>query len=521
MKTPEHPAQSAAQLAASVMDQSLALVRRLADSNRSQFEELKHAAQQLVARQDEIQPRFASERGQSRERARSVDAWIVDIFSATERAIPRETLLDEFIARYRRERRVTDSERHAGPWLFVFASEHAQGRRVAIHPHASAGVHPLAFARLCAEHLPQAADDPFLGPLFGEEHDIEGWHAAWFGGSPLFDRLVDARRRFAGEADYWVNGVRLPGDGRDETLAVFLLHANAGDLLHPEPPPSMRQDQRLLLVLLIAWRALEHQLKSLVRISEANRRDLIQLIAPGLLHHEIGALMKTLDAQSSEQARLLTDLVARVQAPPGSALQLAGDYAHTITGLAARLHAITDAFNHLDKRGQIESTDLGRIFAELRLLLTHRLGAVGVDLAVDDAVFAATRLRTDVVLFEQALLNLLNNALNALDESDTPPPRRIRAYLEKSDAGQLTLALVNNGPPIPAHLDKDIFRRGFTTREHGHGQGLYLARLVAHYLGGELHLIETQALPAGFHAGFRLRVNDDFSAREGLHRAND
>lgn len=416
---------------------------------------------------------------------------------------------------------MTDSERHAGPWLFVFASEHAQGRRVAIHPHASAGVHPLAFARLCAEHLPQAADDPFLGPLLFEEHDIEGWHAAWFGGSPLFDRLLDARRRFAGEADYWVNGVLLPGDGRDETLAVFLLHANAGDLLHPEPPPNMRQDQRLLLVLLIAWRALEHQLKSLARISEANRRQLIQLIAPSLLRHEIGAMMKTLDAQSGEQAKLLADLVARVQAPPGSALQLAGDYAQTITGIAARLHAITDAFNHLDKRGQIESTDLGRIFAELGLLLTHRLGAVGVDLAFDKAVFAATRLRTDVVLFEQALLNILNNALNALDESGTPPPRRIRAYLEKDDAGQLTLALVNNGPPIPVHLAKEIFRRGYTTREHGHGQGLYLARLVAHYLGGELNLIETQALPAGFHAGFRFRLNDDFSAREGLHRAND
>ena len=502
-----------------VIADCIELVRRLAASPKGDFEDLKHRAQDLIAAYDAIPRRLSHHRGQLRERARAVDAWILDIFGATEMAIPRETLIQDFVHRYREERRIRDEHKRRGPWLFVFETEHEQGRLIALHGHASAGVHPDAFRRLCAEHLPQAKADPFLGPMFFEDEksDIDGWLALWFGGSPLFDRLIDTRQ-LGGEADYWVNGVLLPGNDRYESLAVFILHPNAGDLIQPEPPPTMRQDQRLLIVLALAWRQLEHQVKSLAALTEADRREFINLIAPGLLHHEIGALTRTLYSQAFEQFDLLKGLALAAPDNEDGPIGTATRYAHTIGRLAIRLHEVTDAFNNMEKRTEVEDSTLGRIFDEIRLLLTHRLGEIGASLEFPRDSFGAIALHTDTVLLEHALLNIINNALNALEDGHTPSPRRIRIYLERQERHTLTLAIVNNGPRIAGALVKDIFRRGFTTRRSGHGQGLYLARLVAHYLGGDVTVIEDAALPDGFKAGFRVSLSPHLASVEGLSR---
>lgn len=502
-----------------VVSACIALVQELADAHPKDFEHLKHHAHELAAAYTLIPHQRPHKQG--RERARAVDAWILDIFSATERAIPRETLVDEFIARYRDERKIGDAYKSQGPWLFVFETEHEQGRLVKLHGRASAGVHPEAFQQLCLEYLPVAGSDPFLEPVLVDGADIDGWHALWFGGSPLFDRLVDTRRRSGGDADYWVNAVLLPGNDRHESRAIFILHPNAGDLIQPEPPPTMRQDQRLLMVLALAWRQLEHQIKSLAVLTEADRREFINLIAPGLLHHEIGALMRTLSAQVYEQFNLLKPLALQTPENESGPIGLATRYAHAIGGLAARLHAVTDAFNNMDKRAEVEDTTLAHIFDEIRLLLNHRLGEVGAQLDIPRDAFAAIGLRTDTVLLEHALLNIINNALNAFEDHRTPPPRTIRVYMEKHERHLLTLVIANNGPAIPGSVAKDIFRRGFTTRRSGHGQGLYLARLVAHYLGGTLHLIEEAELLNDYHTAFRISLDTNLASAEGISRAAD
>ncbi len=502
-----------------VVSACIALVQELAGAHQKDFEHLKHRAQELATAYTQIPHQRPHKQGW--ERARAVDAWILDIFSATERAIPRETLVEEFLTRYRKERQIGDAYKPHGPWLFVFETEHEQGHLVKIHGRASAGVHPEAFQQLCAEYLPLASSDSFLEPVLVDGADIDGWHALWFGGSPLFDRLVGTRRRSGGDADYWVNAVLLPGNDRYESRAIFILHPNAGDLIQPEPPPAMRQDQRLLMVLALAWRQLEHQIKSLAALTEADRREFINLIAPGLLHHEIGALMHTLSAQVYEQFNLLKPLALQSPENESGPIGLATRYAHAIGGLAARLYAVTDAFNNMDKRAEVEESTLANIFKEIQLLLNHRLGEVGAQLDIPRDAFTAISLRTDTVLLEHALLNIINNALNAFEDHRTPPPRKIRVDVEKHERHLLTLVIANNGPAIPGSLDKDIFRRGFTTRRSGHGQGLYLARLVAHYLGGSLHLIEEAALPDGYRVGFRMSLSTRLASMEGVSRAAD
>jgi len=501
----EHPALSA-------MERVLGLVRHLADSGTENASWFREQAQHLSA--------TVAGPGRVRRRAipasaRDADAWILEMFRATESAIPREALVEDFISRYRRERRIEDTERHRGPWLVVLEAETEHGDVIGLHPLAGAGLYPNAFERRCADYLPHWRDDLFLAPVFLEQADIDGWYALPFGGSPFFDAVLDVRRHLNGEPDYWINAVSLPGDGRHHGRAVFTLYRNAGDPLTPEPPSLMRQDMRLLTVLGLAWRQLEHQVRALARVSEADRRDMINLIAPGLLHHELGYLMRTAYGQALEQFRLLQRLALTTGNPE---VDRAALYAQGVARLVLEGYRVTDVFNKLDKRAEVEDSTLQQVFSDLKLLLSNRLGNASTELTWDAEAFDRQQIHTDVILLSQALLNILTNALNALTEDDTLPPRRIKALIERSDDGHVTLILVNNGPPVAPREARDIFRRGYTTRRQGHGQGLYLARLEAHYLGGELVLMEPAALPTDFRTGFRISFDRRLQTGEGLSR---
>lgn len=508
-------------LTSSLVQQALELTRSIAKGNVFQ-DELRKRADDIVSRQRDTSQLSTRRDSTLTTSSRPVDSWILDMFRSTESAIPRETLVEKFVERYRKERQINDNERYGGPWLFVFEAETEHGRQTGVRPIVGLGLHPQAFQDRCRQHLPKWAEDPFLKYVLKDGYDIDGWYALSFGGSPLFNALIDINRRLHNEPDYWLNAVYLPGDKRNSSRAVYILYRNAGGAYSPEPPPGQRQDMRLLTVLGLAWRQLEHQVKALARISESDRRDLINLIAPGLLHHEIGFTMRSAYAQAYEQFHLLKRIAVETGLED---VDLAARYAHGIAGLVHRLYRITDAFNNLDKRGKIEDSSLQQVFEELKILLHHRLGATHTDFSWDADIFRAQLLHTDIVLLAQSLINLLNNAINAFEDANTPPPRHIRAYVEIDEGTRLTLALVNNGPPILPDKMNEIFKRGYTTREQGHGQGLYLARLVAHYLGGDLQLMEAKSLPQDtndqFTVGFRLTLRRHLSTEEGVARETD
>lgn len=516
------PAQEGqASAVAGTLKEATGLVERLSKATRNDFDALKREAAELCQQLDTLR-RSVREvrkggRGRDRERLRAVDEWILDIFRSTESAVPRATLLDEFVTRYRSERRVFDSSEHGGPWLFAFEMSADDDGLAAVRPMLSAGVHPQAFKAACDAHLQQADADPFFSTVMFETNDIHGWHSAWFEGSPLFDQLLNVKQRFGGESDYWVSAIALQGDERNEPMGLFVLHANAGDVLSPEPPSTLRQDLRVLLALSSAWRQLGHQVKTLAVLTEKDRRELLNLIAPGLMHHEVGTTLRTLYGQAYELFHLLKHTHAGAQADAQA--QAALRYGHSIGNLALRAHNITHVFNNLDKRGQLLTTDLHQVMSDVLTLLHHRLGAAATELKWQESDLKAVKTRTDVVLLQQAIINIIINAINALVEAKTLGPRCIVVRLEPDEPGYLALSLSNNGPAIEPALVKDIFRRGFTTRVDGHGQGLYLVRLIAHYLRGHIELLPAPALPQGCTVGFHLCWVGELNALEGLARA--
>lgn len=90
----------------------------------------------------------------------------------------------------------------------------------------------------------------------------------------------------------------------------------------------------------------------------------------------------------------------------------------------------------------------------------------------------------DEELFSQVLINLLKNAMEALEEQDNG-----EISLTVQQPGNTTLIeITDNGPGIPHNLQEDIFIPFFTTKNRGSGIGLSLSRQIIRMHGGELQV---------------------------------
>jgi signal transduction histidine kinase len=84
----------------------------------------------------------------------------------------------------------------------------------------------------------------------------------------------------------------------------------------------------------------------------------------------------------------------------------------------------------------------------------------------------------------QILVNLLNNAKHACEESGRPD-KQLKLRVANGD-GRIRISVIDNGIGIPPENMNRIFNHGFTTRKDGHGFGLHSGALAAKEMGGSL-----------------------------------
>ncbi|SCW43975.1 MULTISPECIES: sensor histidine kinase [unclassified Pseudomonas] len=85
----------------------------------------------------------------------------------------------------------------------------------------------------------------------------------------------------------------------------------------------------------------------------------------------------------------------------------------------------------------------------------------------------------------QILVNLINNAKQALDAGVNRPPQII-LRLKVVDDRRVWVEVQDNGEGIAQDNLARVFEHGFTTRVDGHGFGLHSCILAAHEMGGDL-----------------------------------
>jgi signal transduction histidine kinase len=132
-----------------------------------------------------------------------------------------------------------------------------------------------------------------------------------------------------------------------------------------------------------------------------------------------------------------------------------------------------------------------------------RLERDGVTVQRDLATEGA--LRGDAEKLRRVLINLVGNALDALEEAGTPDPRIEVIAGENLAGSEVWVRVRDNGPGIEPETLQKIFSPFYTSKEKGTGLGLALAKKVIDAHGGSLEAHSEPGAGADFLITFPKR----------------
>ena len=139
-----------------------------------------------------------------------------------------------------------------------------------------------------------------------------------------------------------------------------------------------------------------------------------------------------------------------------------------------RLERVAHRFERIGRPPRRESVDVGALVARVADYFRARVPTLAHSVRIETSVpDEALVVAGDPVLLEWALESLVKNAIDALAGRGG----RIALSAERRDGG-VRIRVEDDGPGIPRELRSRIFEPGVTTKTHGWGIGLSLARRI-------------------------------------------
>ncbi|MBB3220951.1 sensor histidine kinase [Pseudoduganella umbonata] len=200
----------------------------------------------------------------------------------------------------------------------------------------------------------------------------------------------------------------------------------------------------------------------------------------------VGEMASTLAHELNQPLMALSNFAVAAQAlaARGSSDMLAGAL-EEIVGQSKRASEIVKRVRSLinPQRALYESVAVASVIAHAEALARPELQRDGVRLRVSPDDGGAT-VRGDRVLLEQVLVNLIHNAVQAVQ--DLPAQRRC-IELASARAGQgVRITVADHGPGIPAERLDQVFAPFYTSKPDGLGLGLSICRTIVEAHGGAI-----------------------------------
>ncbi len=209
---------------------------------------------------------------------------------------------------------------------------------------------------------------------------------------------------------------------------------------------------------------------------EATRRGEMVDMANGLAH-EIRNPLSTV----ALNAQLLREDILDAPLPEEESSRLVRRV-DALAREAARLKDILEDFLRFAGRMQLDAqpTDLRELVAELADFFAPQAQASGVIIRVQSPDAPVVQ-GVDAALLKQAMLNLMINAVQALEQVPAAS-RELILRLEPNG----TIHVIDTGPGVAAERVSEIFRPYISTKKGGTGLGLPVANRIVQEHGGRI-----------------------------------
>jgi nitrogen fixation/metabolism regulation signal transduction histidine kinase len=237
--------------------------------------------------------------------------------------------------------------------------------------------------------------------------------------------------------------------------------------------------------------------------SEPQRLVSLQSVVGELDAVQVGAWQAMTRVLAHEMMNSLTPIASMAESV--ESLVAAGDFApqiaNAVTTIGRRSRHLMDFVERYRAivdlpRPVLEEVRTADFFREIEQLIRPELTKRGI--SFDVSVLSDGVARLDRALVEQAVINLIKNAREAVDQVAEP---RV-ALTGVHEANMLIIQVKDNGRGIEEDLLEEIFVPFFTTKLGGAGVGLALTRQIALAHGGGLTASHID--PAG--SMFELRL---------------
>ncbi len=460
---------------------------------------------------------------------REYDIWSDDIFRSIQAGDYREDILKQFINHLS----VFLQEKRSDALFAVVIEEITDGHKF-IHyrltEHLGPTIHKKHWQNY-GERVANGTDHPFFRAILDPELEHEGL-GVWYGSSLTsvypytneFNDLIQVCCNY-GEplqeplSAFWLSAIKLESEEVDQPhRLIFIAYPNHGTAASPKVGRAAAQEWRMLQLLSIAYRQVDHKIRNLNQRIAAQRVDMLRDLGPGFLAHELHTHLANLYDLNTMMIGHVKGLLDTY--PTDTHVQATGSRLNQSIAETTRIFQVVKGYNNLMRAGDMESFTLIEVIDEVLALTRIRTQEYAkAKVAIERQRMQDIQLETDHGLLLVVLVNIIINATQAIHEqkpsgnNTVNDNERIVILMESEpEDKQVQLLIANTSTAIPHELHERIFRSGYTTRTIGHGQGLYLCRQILNYLGGSIVYIDPKE--RGLFEGAAFRI--EFASKKEL-----